>query len=80
MVLGAVLEVAQDGEDAAPRCSLARTTRRALAKCSGLQVETTHAIENLRDLSRGIQPPSLTDKGLGRANVTQFTADCRACF
>jgi signal transduction histidine kinase len=33
----------------------------------GLQAETTDALENLRDLARGIYPPLLADKGLAEA-------------
>jgi signal transduction histidine kinase len=36
-----------------------------------LQVETTQALEDLRDLARGIYPPLLADKGLGAALESQ---------
>jgi signal transduction histidine kinase len=36
-----------------------------------LQAETTDALENLRDLARGIYPPLLADKGLGAALEAQ---------
>jgi hypothetical protein len=37
----------------------------------GLQAETTDALENLRDLARGIYPPLLADKGLVEALTAQ---------
>jgi signal transduction histidine kinase len=37
------------------------------AMLEGLQAETTDALENLRDLARGIYPPLLADKGLAEA-------------
>jgi len=37
----------------------------------GLQAETTDALENLRDLARGIYPPLLADKGLAEALAAQ---------
>jgi signal transduction histidine kinase len=37
----------------------------------GLQAETTDALENLRDLARGIYPPLLADKGLAEALEAQ---------
>jgi signal transduction histidine kinase len=37
----------------------------------GLQAETTDALENLRDLARGIYPPLLADKGLAEALTAQ---------
>jgi signal transduction histidine kinase len=36
-----------------------------------LQAETTQALEDLRDLARGIYPPLLADKGLGAALESQ---------
>jgi signal transduction histidine kinase len=36
-----------------------------------LQTETNHALEDLRDLARGIYPPLLADKGLGAALESQ---------
>jgi signal transduction histidine kinase len=36
-----------------------------------LQQETTEALENLRDLARGIYPPLLADQGLGSALTAQ---------
>ena len=36
-----------------------------------LQAETTDALENLRDLARGVYPPLLADKGLGAALEAQ---------
>ncbi len=36
-----------------------------------IQTETTDALENLRDLARGIYPPLLADKGLGAALEAQ---------
>ena len=38
---------------------------------SGLQLDTTDALENLRDLARGIYPPLLADKGLPAALEAQ---------
>jgi signal transduction histidine kinase len=38
---------------------------------SGLKAETTEALDNLRDLARGIYPPLLADKGLGVALDSQ---------
>jgi signal transduction histidine kinase len=40
---------------------------RAHAMLTDLQAETNGALENLRDLARGIYPPLLADKGLGAA-------------
>jgi signal transduction histidine kinase len=37
----------------------------------GLQVDTTEALENLRDLARGIYPPLLADRGLAAALEAQ---------
>jgi signal transduction histidine kinase len=37
------------------------------AMLNGLQVDATEALENLRDLARGIYPPLLADKGLAAA-------------
>ena len=41
------------------------------AMLSGLQADTTDALENLRDLARGIYPPLLADKGLAAALEAQ---------
>jgi signal transduction histidine kinase len=41
------------------------------AMLEGLQAETTDALENLRDLARGIYPPLLVDKGLAEALAAQ---------
>lgn len=41
------------------------------AMLSGLQVDTADALENLRDLARGIYPPLLADKGLAAALEAQ---------
>jgi signal transduction histidine kinase len=38
---------------------------------SGLKADTTDALDNLRDLARGIYPPLLADKGLGAALDSQ---------
>ena len=38
---------------------------------SELQAEATEALEDLRDLARGIYPPLLADKGLGAALESQ---------
>jgi signal transduction histidine kinase len=44
---------------------------RAHAMLADLQVETNHALEDLRDLARGIYPPLLADKGLAAALESQ---------
>jgi signal transduction histidine kinase len=44
---------------------------RAHAMLADLQTETTRALEDLRDLARGIYPPLLADKGLGPALESQ---------
>jgi signal transduction histidine kinase len=44
---------------------------RAHAMLADLQTETTQALEDLRDLARGIYPPLLADKGLGAALESQ---------
>jgi signal transduction histidine kinase len=44
-----------------------RDTERAKELLGTLQHETQDALENLRDLARGIYPPLLADKGLGAA-------------
>ena len=41
------------------------------AMLSGLQADTTDALENLRDLARGLYPPLLADKGLAAALEAQ---------
>ena len=43
--------------------------RRALAE---IQTDTTEALQNLRDLARGIYPPLLADKGLASALESQI--------
>jgi signal transduction histidine kinase len=43
----------------------------AAAMLDTLQQETTDALENLRDLARGIYPPLLADQGLGSALAAQ---------
>src|SRR5205809_517666 len=43
----------------------------AKAMLGDLQTETTSALENLRDLARGIYPPLLADKGLPAALEAQ---------
>jgi signal transduction histidine kinase len=44
---------------------------KALALLSELQADTTAALDNLRDLARGIYPPLLADKGLPAALESQ---------
>jgi signal transduction histidine kinase len=44
---------------------------RAHAMLADLQVETNQALEDLRDLARGIYPPLLADKGLAAALESQ---------
>ena len=44
---------------------------RAHAMLAELQTETNQALEDLRDLARGIYPPLLADKGLGAALESQ---------
>jgi signal transduction histidine kinase len=44
---------------------------RAHAMLAELQAETTQALEDLRDLARGIYPPLLADKGLAAALESQ---------
>jgi signal transduction histidine kinase len=44
---------------------------RAHAMLVELQSDTSHALEDLRDLARGIYPPLLADKGLGAALESQ---------
>ncbi len=48
-----------------------RDTEKTKAMLADLQTETTHAIEDLRDLARGIYPPLLADKGLVAALEAQ---------
>ena len=48
-----------------------RDPSRAAEMASQLQAETTHALEDLRDLARGIYPPLLADKGLPAALEAQ---------
>src|SRR2546425_7097075 len=44
---------------------------KATEMLDGLQADTVEAIENLRDLARGIYPPLLADKGLAAALTAQ---------
>jgi signal transduction histidine kinase len=44
---------------------------RARSLAADLQAESTDALENLRDLARGIYPPLLADKGLAQALESQ---------
>ncbi|MFL5736857.1 MAG: histidine kinase [Actinomycetota bacterium] len=44
-----------------------RDAKKTRELVSSLQAETQDALENLRDLARGIYPPLLADKGLGAA-------------
>jgi signal transduction histidine kinase len=44
-----------------------RDDERARAMLEELQAETTQALDDLRDLARGIYPPLLADRGLGAA-------------
>ena len=48
-----------------------RDPAKALQLMSQLQADTTGALENLRDLARGIYPPLLADQGLGAALESQ---------
>ena len=48
-----------------------RDTERATAAAVDLQTDVTDALENLRDLARGIYPPLLADKGLAAALESQ---------
>ena len=48
-----------------------RDEERAHAMLADLQVETNQALEDLRDLARGIYPPLLADKGLAAALESQ---------
>jgi signal transduction histidine kinase len=48
-----------------------RDPGKAEALASDLQAETTDALENLRDLARGIYPPLLADQGLAAALEAQ---------
>jgi signal transduction histidine kinase len=50
---------------------LRRDPDRAAEMLEELQTETAAALENLRDLARGIYPPLLADKGLGAALEAQ---------
>ncbi len=50
---------------------LERDTERAREMLSQIQADTTDALENLRDLARGIYPPLLADRGLAVALVAQ---------
>ena len=51
--------------------SLERDPAKAAAMLADLQEETADAIENLRDLARGIYPPLLADQGLPAALTGQ---------
>ena len=48
-----------------------RDPRKAVELASQLEAETQEALEDLRDLARGIYPPLLADKGLGPALEAQ---------
>jgi signal transduction histidine kinase len=48
-----------------------RDTERATSAAADLQIDVTDALENLRDLARGIYPPLLADKGLAAALESQ---------
>jgi signal transduction histidine kinase len=48
-----------------------RDPAKALDLMSQLQVDTTEALDDLRDLARGIYPPLLADQGLGAALESQ---------
>jgi signal transduction histidine kinase len=49
----------------------ARDPDRAAAMLAELQTRTTDALDDLRDLARGIYPPLLADQGLGAALTAQ---------
>jgi signal transduction histidine kinase len=53
------------------RTMLARDAERADAMLEGLEGATTQALEDLRDLARGIYPPLLADRGLEPALTAQ---------
>ena len=48
-----------------------REPAKALELMTQLQVDTTEALDDLRDLARGIYPPLLADQGLGAALEAQ---------
>jgi signal transduction histidine kinase len=48
-----------------------RQPAKALELMTQLQVDTTEALDDLRDLARGIYPPLLADQGLGAALESQ---------
>jgi signal transduction histidine kinase len=48
-----------------------RDPTKALELMTQLQVDTTEALDDLRDLARGIYPPLLADQGLGAALESQ---------
>ncbi len=50
---------------------IGKDDERAVSMMADLQVETTDALENLRDLARGIYPPLLADQGLPAALEAQ---------
>jgi signal transduction histidine kinase len=50
---------------------LGRDAAKAKDAIAGLQADTSQALENLRDLARGIYPPLLADKGLAAALEAQ---------
>ena len=53
------------------RSTVANDPAKAEAMLSDLQTEANDALENLRDLARGIYPPLLADKGLPEALTAQ---------
>ena len=50
---------------------VSRDPERAASAATELQADATDALENLRDLARGIYPPLLADKGLAAALESQ---------
>ena len=50
---------------------VAKDPEKASAMLAALEEETTEALENLRDLARGIYPPLLADQGLPAALASQ---------
>ncbi|MDP9301045.1 MAG: histidine kinase, partial [Actinomycetota bacterium] len=53
------------------QATVARDQQKAEAMLADLQTEANDALENLRDLARGIYPPLLADKGLPEALTAQ---------
>jgi signal transduction histidine kinase len=51
--------------------TVAKDQQKAEAMLADLQTEANDALENLRDLARGIYPPLLADKGLPEALIAQ---------